>query len=83
MQRFIEWFNSTATGSKNEIDKPPVRAALAHIYFESIHPFADGNGRIGRALSEKALSQGIGKPVSLSLSAAIAANRNAYYKVNI
>lgn len=79
MQRFIEWFNSTAPGSKNEIDKPPVRSALAHIYFESIHPFEDGNGRIGRALSEKALSQGIGKPVLLSLSAAIAANRNAYY----
>ena len=49
------------------------------LYFESIHPFEDGNGRIGRALSEKALSQGIGRPVLLSLSQAIEADRADYY----
>lgn len=62
-----------------EIDKPPVRSALAHVYFESKHPFEDGNGRIGRAISEKALSQSVSRPILLSLSAIIEANRNAYY----
>ena len=79
MKTFIEWFNDTAPNGKNEIDKPPVRSALAHVYFESIHPFEDGNGRIGRAISEKALSQGAGRPILLSLSASIEANKNAYY----
>lgn len=79
MEAFIAWFNDTAPGGKNEINKPPVRSALAHVYFESIHPFEDGNGRIGRAISEKALSQGAGRPILLSLSASIEADRNAYY----
>ena len=79
MARFIEWFNETAPGGKNEIKKAPIRSAIAHLYFESIHPFEDGNGRIGRAIAEKALSQGIGRPVLLSLSKAIESNRKAYY----
>ena len=79
MKRFIGWFNDTAPGGKKEIKKAVVRAAVAHLYFESIHPFEDGNGRIGRALSEKALSQGIGHPVLLSLSRAIEAQRKGYY----
>jgi Fic family protein len=79
MAHFIQWFNDTASGGPKAISHPPVRSALAHLYFESIHPFEDGNGRIGRALSEKALSQGLGSPVVLSLSAAIDAERNAYY----
>lgn len=79
MKRFIGWFNDTAPGAKKEMTKAVVRAAVAHVYFESIHPFEDGNGRIGRALSEKALSQGIGRPVLLSLSRAIEAQRNGYY----
>jgi Fic family protein len=78
MARFIAWFNDTAPGGPNEIPQPPVRSALVHLYFESIHPFEDGNGRIGRALSEKALSQGMGRPVVLSLSRSIDAVRNAY-----
>lgn len=80
MKAFIKWFNDTAPGGSKEIDRPPVRSALAHVYFESIHPFEDGNGRIGRAISEKALSQGVGRPILLSLSAAIEAQRNAYYE---
>ncbi|HRN56091.1 MAG TPA: Fic family protein [Agriterribacter sp.] len=62
-----------------EIKKAPVRSAIAHLYFETIHPFEDGNGRIGRAIAEKALSQTIGRPVMLSLSRTIEANKNAYY----
>ncbi len=79
MARFIQWFNDTASGGKHEIRKAPVRSAVAHLYFESIHPFENGNGRIGRALSEKALSQGLGRPALLSLSRAIEAKRKEYY----
>jgi Fic family protein len=79
MTLFISWFNETAPGGKKEIRKAPVRSAIAHLYFESIHPFEDGNGRIGRAIAEKALSQTIGRPVLLSLSRTIEANKKAYY----
>lgn len=79
MARFIRWFNDTAPGGSNEIRKAAVRSAIAHLYFESIHPFEDGNGRVGRALSEKVLSQGLGRPALLSLSRAIEAKRSDYY----
>lgn len=79
MKRFITWFNETVPGGTNEIKNAPVRAAIAHLYFESIHPFEDGNGRIGRAIAEKALSQTIGRPVVLSLSRTIEAKKDAYY----
>jgi Fic family protein len=80
MKRFIEWFNETGPDGKKAMKKAAVRSAVAHLYFESIHPFQDGNGRIGRALSEKALSQGLGRPALLSLSRAIEANRKHYYQ---
>ena len=74
MARFINWFNqSTAM-------HPVIRSAIAHLYFETVHPFEDGNGRIGRALSEKALSQGLGRAVLISLSKTIEANKKAYYE---
>ncbi len=79
MKQFIRWFNDTAPGGKKEIKKAPLRAAIAHLYFESIHPFEDGNGRIGRAIAEKALSQSIGRPVMLSLSKTIEAAKKTYY----
>jgi Fic family protein len=79
MERFIQWFNATAPGNNSEIKKAPVRSAIAHLYFETIHPFEDGNGRIGRAIAEKALSQTIGRPVVLSLSRTIEAKKNIYY----
>lgn len=79
MQLFVRWFNETAPGGTNEMKYAPVRSAIAHLYFESIHPFEDGNGRIGRALAEKALSQTLGRPVMLSLSKAIEAKKKDYY----
>jgi len=79
MKQFIQWFNDTQPGGPREIRKSPVRSAIAHLYFETIHPFEDGNGRIGRALSEKALSQGVGRPILLSLSKTIEGHKNAYY----
>ena len=79
MNQFIQWFNNTAPDCSHEIKYAPVRAAIAHLYFESIHPFEDGNGRIGRAIAEKALSQGFGYPMLLNLSQAIEADKKAYY----
>lgn len=75
MERYIVWFN----GAVSTIPSPLVRSAVAHLYFESIHPFEDGNGRIGRALSEKVLSQGLSRPVLLSLSKAIETHKKSYY----
>jgi Fic family protein len=80
MHQFITWFNATAPYGKKPIINGVVRSAIAHLYFESIHPFEDGNGRIGRAIAEKALSQNTGMPVLLSLSYALEKNKKEYYK---
>lgn len=78
MKAFIRWFNQTAPGSKQAL--PAItRAGIAHLYFECVHPFEDGNGRIGRAISEKALAQGIGQPSLTALATAVLARRGAYY----
>lgn len=79
MNSFVKWFNKTAPGAELEIKAAPLRAAIAHLYFESIHPYEDGNGRIGRAIAEKALGQSIGHPILLSLSQEIEANKKLYY----
>jgi Fic family protein len=78
MENFIKWFNDTAPGSSKKIKNAMIRSAISHLYFESIHPFEDGNGRIGRAIAEKALSQGIGRPIMLSLSKTIESNKKRY-----
>jgi len=57
------------------------RAGVAHLYFECIHPFEDGNGRIGRAISKKALAQSLGQPTLAALAATILARRKNYYEV--
>lgn len=74
MERFIQWFNSSRKGTN-----PLARAAHAHVYFESIHPFEDGNGRIGRALVEKSLSQSLNQPTLIALSDKISQNKKEYY----
>ncbi len=78
MKRFVSWFNRSGPHS---VDNLPAltRAGIAHLYFESIHPFEDGNGRIGRAISEKAIAQNLGQPVLISLATVILAHRKAYY----
>lgn len=80
MKHFLQWFNETAPHKNKTISTPLVRAAIAHLYFESIHPFEDGNGRIGRAIAEKALSQGLGYCVLMSLSQTIEKNKKNYYE---
>ncbi len=80
MDRFLYWLARTAPGEPAAL--PPVtRAGLAHVHFECIHPFEDGNGRIGRAISEQALARGIGAPVPTALSVTILRRRREYYDV--
>jgi Fic family protein len=79
MDNFIQWLNNTAPKGIYEIKYAPIRSAISHLYFETIHPFEDGNGRIGRAIAEKVLSQTVGYPLLLSLSTTIEANKKAYY----
>jgi Fic family protein len=78
MERFIAWFNETGPNGGRPLPAL-TRAGTAHIYFESIHPFEDGNGRVGRAIAEKAMAQGLGQPSLTALAATIAARRNEYY----
>jgi Fic family protein len=78
MDAFILWFNRTAPNSDTPLPAL-TRAGLAHLYFVSIHPFEDGNGRIGRALAEKSLAQNVGQPSLIALSYTIERARKAYY----
>jgi len=78
MKRFVTWFNDTAPGGKNRLPAL-TRAALAHLYFVCIHPFEDGNGRIGRALAEKSLAQELGQPSLIALAYTIERKRKDYY----
>ncbi len=80
MATFVRWFNKTAPGAKEAIEFAPIRSAIAHLYFESIHPFVDGNGRIGRAIAEKSLFQNAGMALPMSLSQSIQSNRQLYYQ---
>jgi Fic family protein len=78
MARFVKWFNRTTPAGENPLPAL-TRAGIAHLYFESIHPFEDGNGRIGRAIAEKALGQSFGGPALIALAATILTKRKAYY----
>ena len=71
---FIDWFNTDT--SEHGI----IRAAIAHLWFITLHPFDDGNGRVARAVTDRALAQAEQTSIRFySLSAAIEANRTAYY----
>lgn len=74
MDRFIEWYNNITDSIT-----PLTKAAIAHLYFESIHPFEDGNGRIGRVITIKMLCQNIGKPILIALSHVINQEKKLYY----
>jgi Fic family protein len=79
MNQFIEWFNDTVPDGKSPLPAL-TRAGIAHLYFVCIHPFEDGNGRIGRALIVKALSQNLEQPVLTALSYTIQKSRKLYYE---
>lgn len=78
MARFIDWFNESAP--KGRFPTPAItRAAIAHLWFETIHPFEDGNGRLGRAIAEKVLAQSLDAPTLTALAATINRHKKAYY----
>ncbi len=80
MKRFVQWFSRTAPGGKSPL---PIltRTGIAHLYFVCIHPFEDGNGRIGRAIAEKAISEGLGQSTLLAMSQTINRGRKTYYEM--
>jgi Fic family protein len=78
MEAFVRWFNNSGPNARAPLPTL-TRAGLAHLYFESLHPFEDGNGRIGRALAEKSLAQDLGRPTLIALSYTIERTRKAYY----
>lgn len=76
MSVFITWFN------KEEKMDPVLKAAIAHLWFITIHPFDDGNGRIARALTDMQLARADGSPQRFySMSAQIRLERNRYYEI--
>lgn len=78
MKRFNTWFNDTAPDGKNSLPAL-TRAGIAHLYFVCIHPFEDGNGRVGRALAEKSLAQNLSQPSLIALAYTIERKRKDYY----
>jgi Fic family protein len=76
MHAFLDWFNS-----EDDTDLV-LRAALAHLWFVTIHPFEDGNGRIARAIADMSLARSEESPQRFySMSAQIRLERNAYYDI--
>ena len=74
MDRFLEWFDANT-----QID-PVLKAGLAHVWFVTIHPFDDGNGRIARAIADLALARAEQSPQRFySMSSQIRKERDAYY----
>lgn len=78
MQAFIQWFIDSAPAGAKPLSAI-TRAGIAHLWFELIHPFEDGNGRIGRAIAEKALAQALEAPTLTALAETINRHRKAYY----
>jgi Fic family protein len=76
MNEFLKWLNKT-----NTID-PVLKAAIAHLWFVTIHPFDDGNGRIARAIADKQLARADGSRQRFySMSAQIQRERDVYYDI--
>jgi Fic family protein len=74
--RFLDWVNSTS------VDPPLLKAGLGHLWFVTLHPFDDGNGRIARAIGDLLLARADGSPQRFySLSAQIQRERKAYYDI--
>lgn len=76
MRAFLKWFNAKAKGDL------VLKAGLAHLWFVTIHPFDDGNGRIARAIADMALAQSENSPQRFySMSSQIQQERNVYYDI--
>jgi Fic family protein len=79
LQNFLTWLNNSAS---DDLLQPVLRAALAHLWFVTLHPFDDGNGRLARAIADYALAQAESQSIRLyAMSASIMANRKEYYLI--
>ncbi|AAZ18946.1 possible filamentation induced by cAMP protein (Fic) family protein [Psychrobacter arcticus 273-4] len=80
LERFLLWFN-TATDEQDNLDLV-IKAGIAHLWFVTLHPFDDGNGRLTRAITERVLAQSDDSQQRFySMSAQILKQRNDYYKI--
>jgi len=76
MKKFLDWF-----GNPEDLD-PVLKAGIAHLWFVSVHPFEDGNGRIARAIADMQLARADGSRQRFySMSVGIRQERNAYYDI--
>jgi len=81
VKAFLTWFNQTQPLTGAQAMDGLVRAAISHLWFETLHPFDDGNGRIGRAILQLALCQDMGQSGRIvTLSRQIESCKDAYYK---
>jgi Fic family protein len=81
VNEFLRWFNDTNPKTGSRPMDGLVRAALSHLWFETLHPFDDGNGRIGRAILQLALGQDMGQPGRIvTLSRQIESCKDRYYR---
>ena len=80
MDSFLAWANTANNTGGDEVIDPVLKAAVAHLWFVTIHPFDDGNGRIARAIADWALARSEGSSQRFySMSSQIRAERSAYY----
>ena len=79
LNKFIDWFNESRS---DPVLDPLVRAAICHLWFVTLHPLDDGNGRITRALTDLALAQGEKQSIRLyAMSVSILKQRKSYYEI--
>lgn len=79
LNQFIDWFNTSKNGTSLD---PLLRAAMTHLWFVTLHPLDDGNGRITRLLTDLALAQAEQQSVRFyAMSVGILANRKSYYEI--
>ena len=79
MARFIAWYNQISRSKGDKKITGIARAGIAHLWFEVIHPFDDGNGRVGRAIADHALSQSLSYPTTACLATAIEGDKKSFY----
>ncbi len=79
LEQFFQWYRSFEESTLGAIGEAIILSGLVHLYFETLHPFEDGNGRIGRAISEKVLAEKLQSHLFISLSSSIEKNKSSYY----
>ena len=79
MAMLLDWYRQSSPLDGDKKIPGIARAGIAHLWFEVNHPFDDGNGRVGRAIADHALSQYLGYPTTACLATAIEADKKSYY----